>query len=351
VPWPDADFPADPYPGAVPPTSFVHLDGVSYPVRPDPRAGWLVTNVGEAPLDTWLAGHGCAPTAERVPVLTYGSNRCPSKITWLRRELGLGPDPVVVLRARTHDVAAVWAAGLRHRDGQRPAVLAASPGTVEDHAVWLATPEQIAVLDRCEGRDERFRLARLRTGEVDLEDGTRLDAPWCYLGHAAIRRPLLVDGAAVRCADVPQAAAVDLTGEAAPGDGLEAGTVHGGPHPDEWPAALFAYGLLQPGNPSWNRLAPHVAGDPVRGTVDGTVLDTGRGFPALLPGTGDRAPGWLVPLRDPVATFPAIDEYEGPEYRRIRTAAGPEERSCWVYAWQAPSRGMPRLAAGWPPKA
>src|ERR1700754_159286 len=138
--WPDTDFPADPYPGAVPPSSFVHLDEVSYPVRPDPRAGWLVTSTGEAPLDTWLAGHGCAPAAERVPVLAYGSNRCPSKITWLRRELGLGPDPVVVLRARTHDVAAVWAAGLRHRDGQRPAVLAASPGTVEDHAVWLATP-------------------------------------------------------------------------------------------------------------------------------------------------------------------------------------------------------------------
>ena len=72
---------------------------------------------------------------------------------------------MVVLRARTTGVAAVWAAGLRYRDGQRPAVLVAAPGVREEHAVWLATPEQIAVLDRCEGRDDRFRLARLRTAD------------------------------------------------------------------------------------------------------------------------------------------------------------------------------------------
>ncbi|GAA1321566.1 hypothetical protein GCM10009610_51080 [Pseudonocardia xinjiangensis] len=347
VPWSDADFPADPYPGAVPPSSFVHIDEMSHPLRPDPRAGWVLG--GDTPLDAWLADQGTAPAAERIPVLTYGSNRCPSKITWLRRELGLGPEPVVVLRASTRDVAAVWASGLRHRDGQRPAVLTASPGTVEDHALWLATPEQIAVLDRCEGRDDRFRLARLHTGQVRLEDQTLVDSPWCYLGLAATRRPLLVDGAPVRCADLPQHAAVELTGDPAPGDGLDADTVHGDPHPDEWPGALFTYGLLQPGDISWHRVAPHLGGNPQRGTVDGTVLDTGRGFPALLPGTGGRAPGWLVPLRDPAAVLPALDEYEGPEYRRVRMAATPGQQSCWVYAWSAPSDGMPRLDAGWPP--
>ena len=63
------------------------------------------------PLDAWLRGRGAPPLAGRLPVLAYGSNRCPSKITWLRRALGLGADPVVVLRARTAGVAAVWAAG------------------------------------------------------------------------------------------------------------------------------------------------------------------------------------------------------------------------------------------------
>jgi hypothetical protein len=37
VHWPDAAFPADPYPGAVPPASFAHVDEVSYALDPDPR--------------------------------------------------------------------------------------------------------------------------------------------------------------------------------------------------------------------------------------------------------------------------------------------------------------------------
>ncbi|MGH3589270.1 MAG: gamma-glutamylcyclotransferase, partial [Pseudonocardia sp.] len=108
----------------------------------------------------------------------------------------------------------------------------AAPGVVEEHAVWLATPAQVAVLDRCEGRDVRFRLARLRSGEVHTEDGTRIDAPWCYLGHSTARRPLLVDGAPVRCTDLSQAAALALQGVPGPGDGLDAPTVVGTPRPD-----------------------------------------------------------------------------------------------------------------------
>jgi hypothetical protein len=264
VTWPDADFPADPYPGAVPPGSYAHVDAVAYPVRPGRE------------LDLWLAARGAPPAEARVPVLAYGSNRCPSKITWLRRELGLGPDPVVVLRATTTGVTAVWAAGLRLRDGRRPAVLAAAPGVVEEHAIWLATPEQVAVLDRCEGRDDRFRLARLHTGEIRTEDGARIEDPWVYLGHAPTRRPLLVNGRPVRCAEVPQAAALGLRGDPPPNtgpdgtdahatassDGLDATTVVGAPHPDEWPGALFTYGLLRPGQPAWDRVAPHAAGEP-----------------------------------------------------------------------------------------
>ncbi len=349
VAWPDTDFPADPYPGAVPPGSFAHVDGVSHPVRPGRE------------LDRWLAGRGAPPTEERVPVLAYGSNRCPSKITWLRRELGLGPDPVVVLRATARGVAAVWAAGLRARDGQRPAVLAAAAGAVEEHGIWLATPEQIAVLDRCEGRDDRFRLARLHSGDVRTEDGARIRDPWVYLGHATTRRPLLVDGRPVRCADVGQAAARELAGDGPLGtgrperaggraaavldggaprpgpDGLDATTVTGAPHPDEWPAALFAHGLLRPGQPSWGRVAPHAAGDPRPATVPATVLDTGLG-----PG---HTRGVVVPLRDPAALLPALDAEQGPEQRRVRVTVPVDGTVCWAYTRRAgsvPSDDGPR---------
>lgn len=339
--WPDELFPADPYPGAAPEGSFVHVAGHSHPLLPE-RGGWTVAG---APLDRWLAERGAAPGRERVPVLAYGSNRCPSKISWLRAHRGLGPDPVIVLAARTTGVAAVWAAGLRVVDDQRPAVLAAAPGVVEQHAVWLATPAQVAALDRCEGRGERYRLARLGTGEVRTGDGALIERPWCYLGMAAIRHPLLVDGQPVRCVDEPQDAAAALIGEPADGDGLDATTVTGAPRPDDWPAALFTYGLLQPGQPSWDLVAPHAAGPARAAAVAGAVLDTGLGHPAWLPGGEGTAPGRVVPLRDPAGLLPALDRYEGPEYERVRVVV--DGQVCWAYAWRAATTGFRPMPHGW----
>jgi hypothetical protein len=214
----DAQFPAAPYPGARPSCSFVHDDGVGRPLL---RAGdiWRI-GPDDVDLDHWLTDRGAPPLAERVALLAYGSNACPAKITWLREHLGL-PGPAVVLRARCHGFAAVWAAGRRVVDEQRPATLAAWPGAVEDHAVWLATPEQLAVLDVCEGRGVRYRLVRLRTGRVELEDGPPVEHPLAYVGLATIRHPLLVDAAVVRCADVGQSAALRLVGVAATSDGLD----------------------------------------------------------------------------------------------------------------------------------
>lgn len=344
------DYPADPYPGTAPDCSFVHLDATSHRLDPDPGAlsGWRIGGPDlDTDLDAWLAARGAPTTAARVPVLAYGSNRCPSKITWLREALGLD-GPVVVLRARTEGVTAVWAHGFRARDGQRPAVLAAAPGTAEEHAVWLATPAQVAVLDRCEGRDERFRLARLRSGTVRTEDGAVVDEPWCYVGHGAVRRPLLVRGRRVRCAELGQDGALALEGDPDPDDGLDAPTVRGTPHPDEWPAALLTYGLLMPGQRSWGLVAPHAAGPPRRVRIGGTLHDTGLGFPALVPGANGGVPGALVPLRDPAALLPRLDDYEGPDYRRVRRTLT-DGTVCWVYAWTASTAGLPRLPGGWPP--
>ena len=320
---PDDDFPADPYPGAVPPFSFVHLDdarigGRSHPLTFD--VCWRVAGAGGAELDLWLAGHGAPPLAARVPVLSYGSNRNPSKITWLRRSLGL-TGPVVVLRARTDGLAAVWASGFRARDGQRTSVLGAAPGTAEDHTVWLATPEQVAVLDRCEGRDDRYRLARLGTGAVHTDDGLRIERAMVLpraVGHpppapggrepGALRRSR--PGRGVRARRRP-----------GPGRRAAAATVRGAPDPDEWPAAVFVYGTLQPGHRAW----PLLAGARGRTTP---ARHRGRagvrhrlGYAALLPDGSARAPGWIVTVRDPLLALHDLDRYEGQEYRRIRVAA------------------------------
>ncbi|HEY4022994.1 MAG TPA: gamma-glutamylcyclotransferase family protein [Pseudonocardiaceae bacterium] len=317
----DADYPADPYPGARPDVSFVHLDGHGSALR--------------SPRQALSTG---------IPVLAYGSNACPSKITWLRHELGLA-GPVTVLRAHCTGLSAVWAAALRVRDGQRPATLAAAPGRRETHAVWLATPDQVEVLDRCEGRGERYRLARLRTGEIRTEDGVLLPDIYAYVGASEIRMPLLVDGAPVPCAEVAQADAIGLIGEPGP-DGLDATTVTGAPRVDDWPATVFVYGTLQPTGAAWDIAAPWCVSEPTKAELTGALYDTGLGWPALrLTGT-DPVPGYLLTLRSPAEAFAVLDEYEGGEYRRVRAVLA-EDAVCWTYEWTAPVAGMVALPRGW----
>lgn len=235
----DQDYPADPYPGARPSTSFVHLDAAGYALTSDEAlpSGWRLGDHPGRDLDAELSAIGEPLLAERMPVLAYGSNANPSKITWLREELGL-EGPVVVIRASCRDVAAVWSAGTRERDGQRPAVISASPGTVEHHAVWLATPEQRRVLDEVGGRGERYRLAWVHT-PVRFEGGRDLRSVLAYTARPEAigqdvplhlnRSPLLVDGRPVKCAELWQDRALRLEGEPADSDGLVATEVHGDP--------------------------------------------------------------------------------------------------------------------------
>jgi gamma-glutamylcyclotransferase (GGCT)/AIG2-like uncharacterized protein YtfP len=344
MPFTDAEYPARPYPGTRPAHSFVHETGTGWPLRPAPGTGWrwTLTDTG-TDLDDWLSARSVPQLAERIPVLAYGSNANPAKITWLRDTLGL-PGPVVVLRVRCTGLAAVWAAGQRVVDTQRPATLVAEPDRVEWHAVWLATREQIRVLDVCEGRDVRYRLVRLASGTVTADDGVDLPEVLAYTGATRVRAPLLVDNAFVRCEAVPQAAAVDLVG--LPGsDGLSVHPINGEPSPDDWPDRLFIYGTLRPNDVAWPLLTAHTTGNPERTELTGVLHDTGRGYPAFLPGEGTVS-GWTVRLHSPASAFTELDRYEGVEYRRVRVvdSAG---RLCWTYLWSASTDGMCALPDGW----
>ncbi|PRY46501.1 gamma-glutamylcyclotransferase family protein [Umezawaea tangerina] len=345
-PFTDDLHPALPYPGTRPEHCFVHLDGEGWPVTPDPAtdSGWRVAPDGRD-LDDWLADHGEPPLAARMPVLAYGSNANPAKVTWLREEMGL-TGPAVVLRARCEGISAVWAAGLRARDGERPATLAAAPGVEEEHAVWMATADQLRVLDRCEGRGLRYQLARVHSGRVTLFNGGRVDSVLAYTGAGTRRMPLLVRGAPVMCSEVDQPRARRLGGHPAETDGLDLTPVLGDPSPDDWPDRLFVYGTLQPGESHWRLLAEHVAGDPVAVTLSGSLHDTGRGYPALRPGGDHDVPGHLVRLKSPETAFPLLDKYEGDEYRRARVVL-PDGTVTWTYLWGAGVDGMSVLPGGW----
>jgi gamma-glutamylcyclotransferase (GGCT)/AIG2-like uncharacterized protein YtfP len=344
VDFADEDFPAAPYPGRRPAHSFVHDHATGWALTPDPAtlSGW---RVGETDLDDWLAERDAPLLAERVPVLCYGSNVCPTKLTWLRTALGLD-GPAVHLRARCTGIAAVWASGLRVVDDQRPATLGALPGNSEYHSVWLATPDQVAVLDRCEGRGERYRLARVDTGEVRLEDGTLVDGPLAYTAAAPRRMPLLVDGRPVRCADVPQSGAAALVGVPADTDGLAVREIPGAPRPADFPGRVFVYGTLQPHATDWSRLEPHATGTPRPAKIPGTLFDTGLGYPALRLGSGPGVSGWVVDLAEPASALPMLDEYEGTRYRRIRVVL-PGGLLCWTYVWVNSIEGLRMLTAPW----
>jgi hypothetical protein len=134
----------------------------------------------------------------------------------------------------------------------------------------------------------------------------------------------------VRCADLGQAAALGLRGAPAADDGLAATTVEGAPHPDEWPAALFVHGTLRPGRRAWPLVAGETAGRPRRAAVAGWVGDTGRGHTALVPGGATTAPGWVVPVREPVALLPRLDACQSPEHRRVRLATA-DGTACWAW--------------------
>ncbi|WP_018682630.1 gamma-glutamylcyclotransferase family protein [Actinokineospora enzanensis] len=342
----DDEFPASPYPGSRPAFSYAHDTDGGHRLTADAStlSGW---RIGNEDLDAWLGARGAAVMAERVPVLSYGSNPCPSKISWLRGSLGLR-GAVVVLRARCSGLAAVWAAGLRVVDEQRPVVLAGCPGVVEDHAVLMVTPEQVGVLDMCEGRGDRYRLARVSTGAVTLVDaqGT-FDRIPAYVGASTIRRPLLVNGSPVRCVDVPQAEAVALSGVPALDDGLDTEVITGSPRATDYPGAVFVYGTLRPSSSHWHLLAPHAAGPTRPGRLAGTLYDTGFGYPALALGDGPGVSGDLVPLRSGT-DMTALDRYEGDEYRRVRVVLT-DGSLAWTYVWIAPFDDMRILATPWPP--
>ncbi len=206
----DAEYPADPYPGLRAPTSFVHVDGVGYPLATTP-GGYVV---GGVPLGAWLTARGAPPLAGRTPVLAYGSNACPSKLTWLRDNLGF-TGPAVALLAECVGYAAVWTTGVRARDNQRTVTLMPmphvpdGPGIVEQHVVLLATDDQLRVLDVCEGADltcwgepgrddPRYRRELLPDGVVSVDDAALTAPVHAYFGCHPDRLPALVDGAPVR---------------------------------------------------------------------------------------------------------------------------------------------------------
>jgi gamma-glutamylcyclotransferase (GGCT)/AIG2-like uncharacterized protein YtfP len=139
-------------------------------------------------------------------------------------------------------------------------------------------------------------------------------------------------------AGVPQGG----SGAGAPQGGSSAGApqdtersaVEGHP-PHDWPDRVAVYGTLRRAGSAWRLLEPLVIEQEEGVVLPGVLYDTPSGYPGLRLGAGPGVPAEVFRLRDPAGSWPMLDRYEGPEYRRIRVRLGPC-RVGWVYDWRGP---------------
>jgi hypothetical protein len=186
TPRPATDWPEDPYPGDWPDHSYV-VDAAAMVHRIEANdsmlSGWAVRPDGDAvDLDEWLDEVGQPGLADRTPVLSFGSNRCPSKVV---RQGG----PFVNLECETKGLAAVWSHGTR-TDGQIVATLVSAH---EHEAVFflsMCTAEDIEMLDSVEGQGQRYARVELDPTQLLLENGTSPTEASAYVGIHPHRWPV-----------------------------------------------------------------------------------------------------------------------------------------------------------------
>jgi len=176
-----SDWSEDPYPGDWPDHSYV-IDGTMVHAVDVIDGDWVV-GPEHTDLDAWLRDHGQAGLAGRRAVLSFGSNRCPSKVV---RQGG----PFVNLLCRTRGLAAVWSHGARSSDGQVVATLVGADDHEADFFVSLCTEDDIAMLDVVEGRGTGYELLALDPTLVTLENGASPEQVWAYVGLHPHRTPV-----------------------------------------------------------------------------------------------------------------------------------------------------------------
>lgn len=329
------------YPGARPQGSYLVADGLTYPVKPSTDGrGWAVLDDEWLDIDTWLKRRGLPVIAERTAILAYGSNANPSQLSGLP-----AARPVVALRGILLGAAAAYCSTPRS-DGQFPAgLVAASRNSGEDHVLLLVDAPTKAVLDSKEGLGcGTYDYVGLATGKgVDfiLEDGTAWSGPLAtYLqGH---RRPLALDAAGepVLLREVSQRDFMIMqdTGHIV-GDMKDSGlpltssAAQTGIHTA--PLGVFVYGTLRPGQSRWPHVEPYVI-DHQPDSAVGRRVDTGLGFPGLVPDAESVTRGTLLRVRPEShrELIRILDAIEGhPDfYRRslIRLLSG---ALAWAYIW------------------
>jgi hypothetical protein len=183
------NFPAHPYPGARPNTSFVvNRAGLVHTLLRDllTPSGWRLKLNGQC-LEQWLVDQGAEPLSARVPVLSYGSNACPSKILRNHDRHGVSL-PSVNIRCAVRG----WGAVHAEREcmaGHVPATLVPLPGRREHHFLTYVLREDLKGLDRVEGAPHYYERTVMPPGSVIAPGRRILDDVSVYIGVPGLRGP------------------------------------------------------------------------------------------------------------------------------------------------------------------
>jgi len=115
--------------------------------------------------------------------------------------------------------------------------------------------------------------------------------------------------------------------------------------PDSPPARVFVYGTLRKGGSNNFRMEDCKWIGPA--AVNGHLYEIDW-YPGLvLDENGAKVVGDLYEV--PAEKIDALDEFEGPEYRRLRTMvqnAEDEAESAWIWEWSRPTQGLQAVPGG-----
>lgn len=355
------------YPGPRPAGPVLVHAGAVHDVVADGTADTPVRAAVDAPV--------LAPGSVAFSV-AYGANASPERLI----DKGLDRHGALLLPARLAGWVPVFEAR-RTGYGAVPLTLVPDRGSVLDTWVLGVHLDDVAVLDRSEGRmpsdaptqpptnhtDDPVRAppgtyVLGRIGEVAVADRFRLPDALAFLPGPRAMLQQLPGGGWRTWPEHDQAAAgahVDDEGLAVPA--LAADDPVLGPWPST-PLAdlpLFVYGTLRPGEAAWDLVADLV--EPVGdATVPGTLHDSGHGWPAAVfdddpAGQRGEVHGVLLtPRSTDVAPelLARVDRYEGAPtlFRRVvvRAATSAGQRWALAYGWAgAQPPGSPVTHGRW----
>ena len=111
---------------------------------------------------------------------------------------------------------------------------------------------------------------------------------------------------------------------------------------------LFVYGTLRNGSEhAFARLLRETSDFVSKGRLRGSLYRVAA-YPGWVEDSDGFIEGDVFQPRDAGSLLRELDEYEGPEYQRVRriidTDAGPRE--CWVYLYVGPVEGSARIISG-----